>query len=141
DPEQRHPGQQRAERWRQQVLRLLLRAGARQLVAIGQPDGRRQGGGAHPCGNGLQLPDQPVIRRTDREGQGVVLLHVQVRGRQDLCAEREIPRRQPRLSQLDGQLERRWPNHVGRLEQGQGASVRREGFHRRVLQRLQYVCG
>ncbi len=141
NPEQRHPRQHRAEGWRQQVLRLLLRARPRELAAIGQPDGRRQGGGPRNRRDGVQLPDQPVVRRTDRARQGVVLPHLQVRGRQDLCAEREVPGRQPGVSQPDGQLQRRRPDHLGGLQQGQDPSLRREAIQRRVLQRLQHVCG
>ena len=43
----------------------------------------------------LHLPGQPVVRRPDRAQQAVVLLHLQVRGQQDLRRQLPVRRRQP----------------------------------------------
>ncbi len=58
------------------------------LQADNRTDAHEERPGRDPAArHRLHVADQSVVRRTDQEGQAVVLLHLQVRGQQDLRAE------------------------------------------------------
>ena len=109
-----------------------------QLAAGRQPVRRRQA--VHPGRRDrIRLSNQPLVRRSAEEGQALVLLHLQVRGQQDLRPQLDVRRRQPGVPELDGQLQRGRQADVGGLEPRQDPSLRREAVQRRVLQRLQHA--
>ncbi len=86
NPEQRHPRQPGAERRRQPFLGILLPVVPGQRPAVGQPHRSDEGdsGERAPAHrhrrHGVRLAGQSGVRRPDREGQGLVLLHLQVPG-------------------------------------------------------------